>query len=750
MLSKSLLLLAAASACSLCAQSNAVAGTDVNLYDVSASTIYGRRGAAYPNGEVGIGFGHAFCNGGTVHVPWASSPTTSGQMTDVHFKIAFLLVRESNGRMVQISTPDSYVKHSRVTYNLGSSNCGTCQSGPGSTFRIGCYDAYSTGFNGDQFNLGPPNEIDPWLGSWNPVGSYFDRGDPVVGGAAANDGTQSLTYTQTGNFDAVKNRVTVPESELSQTGTFYGQVHLVCEGEPVANRGNNQLSERLNFSWSGSSWSTSNAGGPVSGSVLNRWTGAQVNLGGNGANDGRFAVGVVVTPLGGGMYHYEYAVHNIDNSRGGATFRVPVQAGSTTTNFGVRDNDTNALNQWTAARVGNEVVFSAAANNPLNWNSIFNFWFDCNVPPGGGTAQIDQARVGPGALTVAVTTRTPSGVPAATIASVGNGCGGSPCDQAFYETFGNGGFDLGNSGITMTKAGTSYAVGNGTGTYVPPSGSATNLNLGDDQATQITLPFALPTLSGSTNTLWVCSNGFVSTTNNGTSYTPSSSALLSGAYCWYGLWKDLNPSAGGAVRVDSSATVVRITWDAVFTFGTSNPNTFQLQFFPNGDVHVIWQTVNGASAQIVGFSPGAVGTDPGIRDISATRGAGWSVCLNSTANLALAASAPPVLGTTVQFTTSNIPAGSPFGAVLINFGQEVPARDLTSIGMAGCVAHVISTGAASFLFFPAGTTAQVGFPVTANTAFLGVPLTAQSFTYSPPRTVLGAIASNGLAMVLGM
>lgn len=119
------------------AQSNAVPGTDVNLYDVSASTIYGRRGPTYPNGEVGIGFGHAFCNAGTVHVPWQTSPTTAGPMTDIHFKIAFLLARESNGRIVQVSTPGSFVKHSRVTYNLGSSQCGTCQSGPGSTFRIG-------------------------------------------------------------------------------------------------------------------------------------------------------------------------------------------------------------------------------------------------------------------------------------------------------------------------------------------------------------------------------------------------------------------------------------------------------------------------------------------------------------------------------------------------------------------------------------------------------------------------------------
>lgn len=406
------------------AQSNAVPGTDVNLYDVSNSTIYGRRGAAYPNGEVGIGFGHAFCNAGTVHIPWQTSPTTGGQMTDIHFKIAFLLARESNGRIVQVSLPNSYVKHSRVTYNLGSSQCGTCQTGPTSTFRIGCYDAYSTGFNGDRFNLGPPSEINPWTGSWNPVGSYFDRGDPIVTGAAASDGVQSLTSTQVSSFDTVKNRVTVPESELSQAGNFYGQVQLVCEGEPVAARGNNLLSERLTFTWSGTAWSTSNAGGAVAGSVLNRWVGATRNTAGNGTDDGRFLVASKVSGPVDGVYHYEYAVHNIDNARGGASFKLPLPDGATLSAVGFRDIDGNVLNDWSYSRSGNELSFLASANNSLDWNSIYNVWFDATVAPTTGSVVIDQARIGPGALSVTVAADVPNGALSASVAAVGTGCFG--------------------------------------------------------------------------------------------------------------------------------------------------------------------------------------------------------------------------------------------------------------------------------------------------------------------------------------
>jgi hypothetical protein len=532
-------LLLAVAAPSLAAQANAVAGTDVNLYDVGSSTIYGRRGAAYPGGEVGIGFGHAFCNLGTVHVPWQTSPTTSGQMTDVHFKIAFLLARESNGRIVQVSTAGSYAKHSRVTYNLGSSQCGTCQSGPASTFRIGCYDAYSTGFNGDRFNLGPTSEIDPWLGSWNPVGSYFDRGDPAVGGAAASDGTQSLTTTQVNAFDAVKNRVTVPESELAQAGTFYGQVHLVCEGEPVGNRGNNLLSDRLTFTWGGSSWSTSNAGGPVQGSVLNRWTGATRNLGGNGSDDGRFLVAVKVTGPVDGVWHWEYAVHNIDNKRGGASLRIPLHPAAVLTNVGFRDIDGNALNQWTWSRSGSELAFLAAADNPLDWNSIYNFWFDATVAPTAGTVTIDQARIGSGSLAVAVSSDVPDGTLSASAASVGTGC-----------------------------------------------------------------------------------------------------------------------------------------------FG-----------------------------------------------------------------LGLAASARPILGTTIQLNTSGIPAGSPFGLTVLSTTQAVPPIDLSVYGMAGCFGHV--QGGENQFWFAPGATAQVPVVVPNVAGLTGLPVVGQSFAYSPPLTVLGLIASNGVAMVVG-
>ena len=41
----------------LAAQSNAIPGVDVNTYDLGDATVYGRRGPAFPNGEVGGNLG---------------------------------------------------------------------------------------------------------------------------------------------------------------------------------------------------------------------------------------------------------------------------------------------------------------------------------------------------------------------------------------------------------------------------------------------------------------------------------------------------------------------------------------------------------------------------------------------------------------------------------------------------------------------------------------------------------------------
>ncbi|MEQ1633975.1 MAG: hypothetical protein ABL997_16465, partial [Planctomycetota bacterium] len=481
--------LAATVASSLLAQSNTVAGLDGRLTDVNSLTYWGRRGAAHPGGEAGMSMLNTMCNPGSVNIPWQAP------MQPNHPMFGFIITRETNGRMVQISDW-SHCKHAFTSTNFNGA-CGTCQNpGTGSLMGINCSDTYGAGNNGDRNYLGPPAEIDPWLGVWNPVGSYFDKGFPEVAAPANGDGARSnITPT-----DVVMNRVAVKESELLTAGTFYYGIQLIHRGEAVANRGDNIASRGFTPSWSGTQWTFNNAAAQAYGSILSRWTGATVDSATNGTDDGRIFVASKVSTIAGG-FHYEYGVHNVDSNRGIASFRIPVGAGATVTAFGFRDIDNDALNNWVGTRVGNEIVFTAPGNNPQNWNTVFNCWFDCTQAPSTGLFHCNAARIGAGSLTTSVQTQVPSGVPTAFNSIVGTGCAGGsgPCQSSVYESFGTpAAFDLANSNMGFALSGQNYLFGPAAGGsgFVAPTGTA--LALGDDTTATVALPFTLSFPGGST------------------------------------------------------------------------------------------------------------------------------------------------------------------------------------------------------------------------------------------------------------
>src|SRR5688572_22138962 len=88
----------------LAAQSNTVSGLDGDLFDISSPRIWGRRGPTFPGGEFGFSARNDMCNPGSVLIPWQAA------MQPNHPKFGFMIVRESGGRMVQISDW-SYIKH---------------------------------------------------------------------------------------------------------------------------------------------------------------------------------------------------------------------------------------------------------------------------------------------------------------------------------------------------------------------------------------------------------------------------------------------------------------------------------------------------------------------------------------------------------------------------------------------------------------------------------------------------------------
>jgi hypothetical protein len=370
-------------------------------------------------------------------------------------------------------------------------------------------------------------------------------------------------------------------------------------------------------------------------------------------------------------------------------------------------------------------IFTGATNNPRVWNGSLRY-----TPSASGTV--------------------------ATATSLGDGCVARPA--TFYEVFPTSpSFDLSNSGLTLEPALSGYTVGSLQTGFVAPTGNAQVLPLGDDAQTSVTLSSAFPYPGGATTSLVVCSNGFVSVANgNGTNYDPTGPGLLAMPQTVYSCWHDYDPTAPGSgqVKFEEVGGIAMLTWDGVYSyFGTgpgTAPSTFQLQFeLASGAVNFVFGTMdlvggsNYGDTHLIGWSPGSATLDPGSIDLTAMLPTTFVRAESDLLPLALS-STRPLVNTTIQLVTDNIPVGTPFGAIMLGFVN--PGTDLTSIGMPGC--HRYSDGLALQLFLSPSTSSSVPF-VVPNVP--GISIHAQSVVLSPQAnlTPLGAISSNGLQLLLG-
>ncbi|MFO1031201.1 MAG: hypothetical protein U1F60_08985 [Planctomycetota bacterium] len=724
------------------AQSNAVPGLDILMYDLTDLSYTGRRGAAFPNGEAGFMMGHSWCNTGTANLPWTSQ--SGGLMVDQYPRIAFLLARESAGRMVQISGR-SFCKYSPTAYNFQTGPCLPCNTGAGSFFFVGCSDTYGSGINENQANLGPSEELNPWLGTWSLVGSYFDKGDPAAVGAAATDSVKSLTFSQISAFDAVKNRITVRENEIIAGANYYGQVQAVVQGEPGTNRGNNIANRQLTINTSGTSFTTGSAGASVAGSVLTRWQGAMVGTGDNGSGDGHFVVGAKATGPNSGMWHYEYAIHNVDNHRGGGTIHIPLASGAVVQNLGFRDLDLDGSNNWSFTVGANEITVTLNGTNSIDWNTIYNVWFDCSIQPGAGSMVIDQARPGTGGPSVAVSTQVPSGMPFAAKYTVGTSCG--TCTGTAYELFGTSRpIDLAGKSLTMTLANGAYALSSAPVAFVPAAG--TNLNLGLTGQANVALPFSLPYPGGTTTNLQVVASGYISPAlPNAVQILPSVPALLTGKPRWAVMWSFMNPSGANNVYVDSNPSRVIVTWNNVPLLSGPGNHTFQAQFYPDGTVHYVWPTLASSTfAHMTGWSPAGGFADPGQTDVSTL--VSKQLCPNPFDGLQLNTQDQPVLGTTVDLDLTGVPGGTLMNGMGLGLQQQTPPDDLSGNGMPGCFSHVFDP---QIVLLPVnGSSLTVPLTIPNTQSLAGQIVVVQGLSYNPPLNAYGVVVSNAVVMSLGL
>lgn len=358
----------------------------------------------------------------------------------------------------------------------------------------------------------------------------------------------------------------------------------------------------------------------------------------------------------------------------------------------------------------------------------------------------------------------------ATKATYGSGC--YPTNGSYYQRFASASATaaaLNGRTVTHTYAGSLYLVAPGVGvSYVPPTAAAVALPAGNNNQSPVNLPsqFAYP--GGSTNILYVSTNGYVSdqplaALPGSISYLPSEFGLLeASATVWALAFHDYNSSevGSGLILYEQVGNLFCITWDNVESYpdASANPTRMQIQFdLATQNVNYVWVTMDpiGGSPYhdltVVGFSPAGPSPDLGPVDI-ATLGQ-LVLTTPEVLPLSLAASAPALLGSTVDLTTANEINSSLGVNFLSTTALPAPGVDLGVIGAGGCRALIDVNAAVGNVISNLGAPLPgmtISFPIPANPALSGISIASQSVWLDPAANAFGIKTSNGVLLTLGL
>jgi hypothetical protein len=346
------------------------------------------------DGVTSYSIGTTSCNIGDVPLDWFG-------FNPNHPVIAQHFFRVSDGRIQQIG--QSWVKHGLCA--LQEEVCGDCTPfGGGCEVKlgVGCSDPYSSSLNGDQAGLGPASEVNAFTGEFD--WPYGDAG--VVG-------------------DTLYKRIQVDNDDLSPDNhpdaVFLAEGHYVAKDDAAAGNGFNNASYRrftvgslsgggYFLNWAGTTqqqlpgitaWQDHGLGAGVPDPDVHL---VPIDV----PDDGQFWLGYKVSDNGDGTWHYEYAIHNINSHRAGASLTIPVPSGVLVTDIGFADVDYHSgepfdPTNWNATRETDTVVWESPQtydqnpdSNALRWGTLYNFWFDADAAPVAGNAQLGLFRPGKG------------------------------------------------------------------------------------------------------------------------------------------------------------------------------------------------------------------------------------------------------------------------------------------------------------------------------------------------------------------
>ena len=436
---------------------NVVPGPDVIVGDIEDVDDQGNNAT-----QVGLAIGTDSCNVGDQPVDWFALPQTD------HPVVPQNLYRMSGGadnteRFEQIG--QSWMKHTFEA--LEESVCATCNTSgcqTGTHLCPGCSDPYVSGLNGDQDLIGSRAWINPFTGAFP---------------SNANDHTGH-------NHDGVSHRILVDMTDLTPGGnpgaTYFGEAAYIspheytwCQSHPGECNMFNNFSYRK-FSVSGGP--TFFTFSPLSSTVrtqpaIQAWagTGATVSQAEpDPGNDGIWFMGYKVTNPSAGVWHYEYALFNMNLDRAIQSFSVPLGTGVNVSNItfhappqhpgwphdGTAGDAGYSSTPWDVDQQTSSITWSTetfATNqnaNAIRWGTLYNFRFDADQPPQTANATVGFFKTG-SPMTVEIQVPGGGGVtptPTPTTYSYAN-CDGAPYSHAQAESDTKGTPNAASASVTV-------------------------------------------------------------------------------------------------------------------------------------------------------------------------------------------------------------------------------------------------------------------------------------------------------------
>jgi hypothetical protein len=353
--------------------------------------------------QVGLGILTTICNAGTVPVDVFAMPETN------HPIIPSNLYRMSGGasnndRFEQIG--QSWVKHMFASSTLNECGFGCTGSDDDEThLGAGCADIYVARQNADADSLTSRAWVNPFTGAFT---------------SAARDHTG---HTHTGT----SHRLLVESNDLNTTmnpgATYYAEVQYLgpfeyawCQTHPgECNMYNNVSYRQFNVTGTTSFTFAAAAATVRMTPAVNAWTGATINpIEPEPGVDGRGFIAYKVTNPSAGVWHYEYAIYNMNLDRAIQFFTVPLGCGITVSNIGFHAppnhpgfphdgtlGDAGFSNAaWTSTQTASALSWSSqtfAQNqnaNAIRWGTLYNFRFDADQPPQATNAMIGFFKTG--------------------------------------------------------------------------------------------------------------------------------------------------------------------------------------------------------------------------------------------------------------------------------------------------------------------------------------------------------------------